>query len=595
MANVKISQLPLATSPLDSAVEMPVVQGGVTKRAGMTTIGFLQSGTSAVLRTAQDKMRENISVKDFGAIGNGVADDTAAIQATINAAASQGLGASVYFPTGQYRITAALTITNTKVTLIGEGIDSSIIRQVTASADGVFFNYPISFGLPTGGGVRDLTIEAGAGFSSNAFYGIGSSGTGLRVLNASDNFAVENLSVNNFNRGVAVLHCYNTRWSNYRILYANTALELDLDGTNIGASNTFTAAKISNLGFAGTVATSIGIRIRASGGEFFSFTDITSFGRGIVIDPATGSQQVLYLEFQSVRSDTTTSYGIELDGTAKNVWSIRFDNCWSAFCGSDGVRMTGANVDGIRWVGGTIRENVGNGVLLENSVKNIDFLDAEITGNSRTVSGTNHGVKIQPNVNLWSVQNCRIGNYATGAATQQDGINIAAGTSQNFEITNNTLIGNLGQPIAIGTSSLNYVISGNLPTQTKDMNVSNSRVFTSSTPATVAAGATVYLGPNGLANPFSADSVWIAGRIGIVRECYSAVTAAPGAGQSFTYTLFKNGSATAMTWTISGAGAFSGNTSSNNVTVQPDDFLDIRLVTSAGAAAAKHRYFLTVE
>lgn len=79
MANDKISQLPLATSPLDSAVEMPVVQGGVTKRAGMTTIGFLQSGTGAVLQTAQTKMREIVSAKDFGAVGDGVADDRAAL------------------------------------------------------------------------------------------------------------------------------------------------------------------------------------------------------------------------------------------------------------------------------------------------------------------------------------------------------------------------------------------------------------------------------------------------------------------------------------------------------------------------------------
>jgi hypothetical protein len=79
MANVKISQLPLATSPLDSAVEMPVVQGGVTKRAGMTTIGFLQSGTSAVLRTAQDKMRDAFSVADFG---TGTAADFASAAAS---------------------------------------------------------------------------------------------------------------------------------------------------------------------------------------------------------------------------------------------------------------------------------------------------------------------------------------------------------------------------------------------------------------------------------------------------------------------------------------------------------------------------------
>ena len=65
MANVKISQLPLATSPLDSAVEMPVVQGGVTKRAGMTTIGFLQSGTGAVQRTVQDKLQNIPTSEDF--------------------------------------------------------------------------------------------------------------------------------------------------------------------------------------------------------------------------------------------------------------------------------------------------------------------------------------------------------------------------------------------------------------------------------------------------------------------------------------------------------------------------------------------------
>jgi hypothetical protein len=124
MANVKISQLPLATSPLDSAVEMPVVQGGVTKRAGMTTIGFLQSGTGAVLRTAQDKMRETVSVKDFGAVGNGVADDTAAIQAAINSSAEL-----VVFPQGTYRITSALTVPSGNKTLMSLGWRAATINQ----------------------------------------------------------------------------------------------------------------------------------------------------------------------------------------------------------------------------------------------------------------------------------------------------------------------------------------------------------------------------------------------------------------------------------------------------------------------------------
>jgi hypothetical protein len=44
---------------------------------------FLQSGTGAVQRIAQDKMCETISVKDFGAVCDGITDDSAAVQAAL--------------------------------------------------------------------------------------------------------------------------------------------------------------------------------------------------------------------------------------------------------------------------------------------------------------------------------------------------------------------------------------------------------------------------------------------------------------------------------------------------------------------------------
>jgi hypothetical protein len=59
-------------------------------------VSFLQAGAGAVTRTAQAKMRDVVSVKDFGAIGDGVANDTAAIQAAINT------GYSLTFPAGTY-------------------------------------------------------------------------------------------------------------------------------------------------------------------------------------------------------------------------------------------------------------------------------------------------------------------------------------------------------------------------------------------------------------------------------------------------------------------------------------------------------------
>jgi hypothetical protein len=56
------------------------------------TAGF----TGAVAQTVQTKLEQTVSVKDFGAVGDGVADDTAAVQAAINS------GKPIVFPAGSY-------------------------------------------------------------------------------------------------------------------------------------------------------------------------------------------------------------------------------------------------------------------------------------------------------------------------------------------------------------------------------------------------------------------------------------------------------------------------------------------------------------
>ncbi|NLZ42851.1 MAG: hypothetical protein GX886_16645, partial [Comamonadaceae bacterium] len=73
---------------------------------GSSLVGFRQAGTGAVVRTAQDKMREWVSVKDFGAVGDGVTDDTAAIQAAIDSV----VGGTVHFPVGTFLISAPIQL-----------------------------------------------------------------------------------------------------------------------------------------------------------------------------------------------------------------------------------------------------------------------------------------------------------------------------------------------------------------------------------------------------------------------------------------------------------------------------------------------------
>ena len=71
-------------------------------------VSYNEGGTGAVTTTVEAKLQESVSVKDFGAVGNGTTDDTVAIQAALNAVAGSGL--TLVFPpsTSFYRITTTL-------------------------------------------------------------------------------------------------------------------------------------------------------------------------------------------------------------------------------------------------------------------------------------------------------------------------------------------------------------------------------------------------------------------------------------------------------------------------------------------------------
>lgn len=63
-------------------------------------IAYDQGGTSSVVSTVEAKLQETVSVKDFGAVGDGVTDDTAAFTAAIVYANLSGV--SLYVPPAVY-------------------------------------------------------------------------------------------------------------------------------------------------------------------------------------------------------------------------------------------------------------------------------------------------------------------------------------------------------------------------------------------------------------------------------------------------------------------------------------------------------------
>ncbi len=118
--------------PLSSSIEVVtnetgVIAGGTSANLVTYTAGFV----GAVQQTVQSKLEQYVSVKDFGAVGDGVTDDTAAIQAAIDT--QRG----VYFPRGTYLCTGTLTLTYNAGRLFGEDQYNTIIQGSPDS------NYPI--------------------------------------------------------------------------------------------------------------------------------------------------------------------------------------------------------------------------------------------------------------------------------------------------------------------------------------------------------------------------------------------------------------------------------------------------------------------
>ena len=122
-----VTETKIGTGAVTSAkiADNTIVNADVNDSAGIvaTKLSFTQSGTGATARTVDSKLKESVSVKDFGAVGDGTTNDTAAIQAALTSSTT-----SVFFPAGRYRVTSNLTRSG-HTYLYGETMTSSILQM----------------------------------------------------------------------------------------------------------------------------------------------------------------------------------------------------------------------------------------------------------------------------------------------------------------------------------------------------------------------------------------------------------------------------------------------------------------------------------
>jgi parallel beta-helix repeat protein len=116
----------------------------------------------SVPTNVEAKLAQYVSVKDFGAVGNGIVDDTTAIQNALDATNN------LYFPEGNYKITSALVMDDNHY-LIGAGYGNSVITQATTD------QYALRATGKTGITVKSLKVVGTADGVADGVYFTGCS------------------------------------------------------------------------------------------------------------------------------------------------------------------------------------------------------------------------------------------------------------------------------------------------------------------------------------------------------------------------------------------------------------------------------------
>lgn len=293
-----------ALTPVPSSAGTPVsVQVLTVPGGGTSGQPLVYTGTgSGVGWGVPYETRLTVNVHDYGAEGDGTTDDTAAIQAAINAVQTAG-GGTVTCP-GTYRITAPLNITRAGVRLLGASRFGSVITQATPTAHGIVIAHDGGDGFTymRGCTVERLRIEGTGGPTA----GTPSSGVGIRAVGsgtssptyAGQHLALRDVTLSGWDTCVRV-----HRWDNC------VSLAVGLEYSRIGYWSDGNANTHKLFGVAGTNCTETALRFGDGMGVEVSAEDIISCGR--MLDLLESSQVTLHAyNFESCTGTTFVNVGI---------------------------------------------------------------------------------------------------------------------------------------------------------------------------------------------------------------------------------------------------------------------------------------------
>lgn len=378
------------TNAADSATAAAASAASAASYGEASAVDYTASGAGAVTRTVNQRLNDVVSVKDFGAVGDGVTDDTAAIQAAIDHITSIG-GGVIKYPVGDYR-TTGFALTNKTV---HEGVGpNSIIRPLTSASDFI----TLDTGPVTQAGFRSISILGGT--IASPFTAINTGQCALSFTAVADASTtggwwyqiMEDVTVSGFDSCIELIAGDNNLLPHQFGVWRNAQfIRNDAGGITAKFSNQINQIICHGCKFDARGSTTTGINIQFNTGTLTAFRAnsfyrcaIQNSNQGIVSD---GSENVRFEDcwFENLKQAVT------LSGSNKRfIFGGRFANAANdsgsgyllKATGSGSVKMEDSVITGTT---DKIVDSLGSGI----------YFDSELISNAESATAFTSGVTKQ--------------------------------------------------------------------------------------------------------------------------------------------------------------------------------------------------------
>jgi hypothetical protein len=420
--NVTVWMLDGAVLSLDTGVEL-TIQGYI--QASPTQIF---DGVGLVREITRNP---HIYVEWWGAVGDGIADDSPAFTRMLSARAKK----IVLLPKTYYLAT--------KVTL------SFWTKYITGAGRNVTF---IKYG-----GTHAFEISDGM----NYFY-IGNmtisdtAGTGTAIyLNNGDNGILENMFIDSPSVGIEMTNCQSVTINDVDVWYfSQFGIYLQFNNNDCVIKNLFLNGEVKGGG--GTRGTGTGIRIyNRNQAMNFSEIEIILCNRAMTTeaDSNTHLQRFAFSKFDRCYFDSS-NFGASVNKCA----NIQFSQCWFTSVTDNGCTVT--NAEGITFNDCTFHGCAIHGCTVSSISHHVVFKGCTAVNNS-TVNDFGHGIYIGPGIMDFQVVNCML-YVAYGQTVRQNyGCFLDTGASDRYIIADNLVTANKTGGVRDGGSGANKRVANN--------------------------------------------------------------------------------------------------------------------------------------